>query len=328
MRLLQLSDNEKDTYQSFVSANGSFLQDWSWGEFQKKLGREVLRFAVIEKDPDQYLLTAQIIRNVALKKEYFFVPYGPIVSNHKDFDSLSSFFFGQLKAEYPSLLFIRIEPQFEISSKSLVKTTDINPHKTLILDLQKDLEQIKTEMHSKTRYNIKVAQKHDVQVEIKYIFGPEETEIFRSTAKRAAIRFQNAKYFADLLTYFSDGNSIKTQLYVANYRGEVLAVNLMLYYNRRAIYLFGGSSSFNRNVMAPYALHWQAVSDAKSLGYQTYDFWGVEEDPKHPWYGFSKFKLGFGGSIQRYGGTYDYVYNSAWYNVYKILRKLNRLVKR
>lgn len=328
MRLLELSDIEKGKYQSFVAANGSFLQDWSWGEFQKGLGREVMRFAVKEDDSIDFLLTAQLIRNTALKKEYFFVPYGPVVANYKNFEKLSAFFFEQLKIKHPKLLFIRIELQFEISGNSLVKTTDINPHQTLTLDLQKDLEQIKAEMHSKTRYNIKVAQKHDVQVEIKYIFGPEEKEIFRNTANRAAIRFQNSKYFADMLTYFSDGDTIKAQLYVASYRGEVLAVNLMLYYNHRAIYLFGGSSSFNRNVMAPYALHWQAINDVKSLGYKTYDFWGVEEDPTHPWYGFSKFKLGFGGSIERYGGTYDHVYNSAWYNVYKILRKINRLVKR
>ncbi len=181
-------------------------------------------------------------------------------------------------------------------------------------------------MHPKTRYNIRVAQKHGVITKITSELGAGG-QLFQDSADRARVKTFSQKYYADILQYFAEGKNIKARLYTAYHENDALAASLMLYWGDTVIYLFGGSGNNKRNLKGPHALHWQAIQDAKRNGYSKYDFWGVEPDPSHPWYGFSKFKLGFGGEIVDYFGTHDYVYKPAWYNIYKILRKLNRLLR-
>ncbi len=78
--------------------------------------------------------------------------------------------------------------------------------------------------------------------------------------------------------------------------------------------------------MAPYLLHWQAMSDAKQLGLEFYDFWGVETSGgATP--GFARFKLGFGGQTVSYSRAYDIIQNKPLYYIYNFLRNINRLVR-
>jgi lipid II:glycine glycyltransferase (peptidoglycan interpeptide bridge formation enzyme) len=84
----------------------------------------------------------------------------------------------------------------------------------------------------------------------------------------------------------------------------------------RAYYLYGASSSSNRNAMATYALQWEAIQIAKSKGCVDYDMFGVapRPDPHHPLYGLYKFKLGFGGKLYHSIGSWDYPLNGEQYN--------------
>src|SRR2546429_7465082 len=61
--------------------------------------------------------------------------------------------------------------------------------------------------------------------------------------------------------------------------------------------------------MPNYLLHWQAMLDFKALGCDTYDWWGIPEEPApdHPWFGLYRFKTGFGGETVRYIGLYEQV---------------------
>lgn len=325
MEFLEIQEKDKEKYEAFVSENGRFLQAFQWGEFQKTVGKDVYRYAVV--DNGEFLLTSQGYLFTAGRASYFFSPHGPVLKGENN--EALIFFTTELKKKFPKLIFSRFEfAQLDpkISSR-FQKTIELDPHKTLILDLSKDLETILAGMHQKTRYNIRLAEKKGVTVKVTSSFADAE-ELFKETSARAGIRMMNSDYYESLLKFFKDNPEIKASMYTAWHEGDVLAANLMVYYKDTAIYLFGASGSVKRNLMAPYLLHFQAIQDAKSAGYTKYDFWGVEEDPNHPWYGFSKFKFGFGGTIIHYAGAYDYVYSRAWYNVYKILRILNRMRKR
>ena len=88
-------------------------------------------------------------------------------------------------------------------------------------------------------------------------------------------------------------------------------------------YLFGGSDNEFRQIMAPYALHWQAMRDARAAGATVYDWWGAETATgTTP--GFVTFKLRWGGTKKFYAGARDVVLNSRWYVAYNALRKVNR----
>ncbi len=336
MRFVEIKEREKEKYQSLVQANGSFLQDWHWGEYQQSQGKTVLRFA-LEQD-GEYIFVCQGYLQKALGQAYFFMPYGPVLSAvaQKEMAKYLKFFALGLQQKIPGLFFIRFEPLLQLSQDDLpgaVKTADLDPHKTLILNLQQDEQQILAAMHPKTRYNIKVAQKHNVEIKSASNLSAAQALLLLQTAKRAGIKAFDKQYYQSLLEFFGQGGkTIEVKVYSAWQEDDLLAVNIIIFYRyglypQLATYLFGGSADIKRNMMAPYLLHWQTIRAARAAGYKKYDFWGVEEDPKHPWHGFSKFKFGFGGTIVEHAGSYDYILNPAWYNAYRILRKLNRIIR-
>jgi lipid II:glycine glycyltransferase (peptidoglycan interpeptide bridge formation enzyme) len=355
MNLIAISESNKSAYQAFVQKHGSFLQDFFWGEFQKTLGKNVYSFALLSNNAAtnqalaaDIIATVQLIEIPALGHFYLHAPYGPVLPSQNSTAEIAAaikFLFSELSKKFPNALFIRIEPQdlrvIEVINRAkLKKSADLNPHKTLILDLSKNSEQLLSEMHPKTRYNIKVAEKSGIKIksqqQIDSIKEGSEN-IFKpllDAAKRAGIRSLPASYYQAIADFFcvnvteafaAPAKSITAKVYTAWHEDNLLATNLMLYYNETAIYLFGGSSNIKRNLMAPYLLHWQAIQDAKNAGFKKYDFWGVEENPNHAWAGISRFKFGFGGEVKNYAGTQDYVCNKAWYNIYNVLRKINRI---
>ncbi len=330
MKLLELKAEEDQTYQSLVQINGSFLQDFEWGTFQESLGKTVLRFGIYEEE--RLLLGVQGYLQGVLGKEYFFIPYGPTISleSLSHFQEYFKFFCTELKKRHPHLIFVRFEPLAkDLNLRFAKKSIDLDPHQTLILDLKQTEEQLLSSMHPKTRYNIKLAKKHGVEIEVLNELSDQAEELLLQTSKRAGIRGFDRGYYKKLVRYFRDDKDISAKVYMAKHQGDLLAANIVLTYKKQNLgtYLFGGSSDIKRNHMAPYLLHWQTILNLKEQGLEKYDFWGIEINPEHSWFGFSKFKLGFGGEIVKYAGTWDYVLNSAWYNIYIILRKLNRIIK-
>jgi lipid II:glycine glycyltransferase (peptidoglycan interpeptide bridge formation enzyme) len=279
---------------------------------------------------------AQTIARAVGGKVFLFAPHGPVFAVYvsgTERNNVFDFFLENLPTVSGGVMFFRFEPEHPIGSgllkSKIKKTIDLNPHQTLILNLGQSVEELLAEMKPKTRYNIRLAEKSGVEVRVLQelpIPAVGGDDPIAASAKRAGIRAYSHAYFNDLLKFFNEHpGPIQARCYAAYHEGDLLAANIMLEYGETAIYLFGGSLELKRNLMPSYALHFQAIQDAKSRGCKHYDFWGVETDENHPWYGFSKFKLGFGGRIIERPGTLDFVYNSAWYNAYGIVRKLNRL---
>ena len=104
-------------------------------------------------------------------------------------------------------------------------------------------------------------------------------------------------------------------MYLAKYKDKVLAAHLIIFFNKTAFYVHGGSSREFRQVMAPHFMHWHVIKEAQEKGYKFYDFWGID---KQKWPGFTKFKMSFGGKKIIYPGTFDLPLSKFWYNLYKI----------
>jgi lipid II:glycine glycyltransferase (peptidoglycan interpeptide bridge formation enzyme) len=73
--------------------------------------------------------------------------------------------------------------------------------------------------------------------------------------------------------------------------------------------------------MAPYLLHFEVMREAKALGHEWYDLWGIAppNQPDHPWQNFSAFKAKFGGVEVHSVPTLDFVYDPAAYAHYTAL---------
>src|SRR6185503_9064521 len=127
-------------------------------------------------------------------------------------------------------------------------------------------------MHHKTRYNIRVAQKHGVEIRLNDTLADAWT-LFEETAKRDGFRLHERHYYESMVDRLRAG-ACRAFIATAVYNGRPIAVTGMIDYGGMRTYLHGASSNEERNVMAPYLLHWELMRDAKAKGLKGYDWWG------------------------------------------------------
>ena len=196
-----------------------------------------------------------------------------------------------------------------------------------MLDLSLSADDLLRAMHSKTRYNIRLAEKKGVKV---YEAGLDSFNIFwqimKATGARDGFRLHSRSHYENLL---SARDHIK--LFLAEHEGRVIAGGIFSFFGNKVTYLHGASDNDCRNLMAPYLLQWTVIKEAQKINkkmtaessFKYYDFYGIDDKK---WPGVTRFKLGFGGFIKKYPGTYDLVFHSLIYNLYVCLRRLRRLI--
>jgi lipid II:glycine glycyltransferase (peptidoglycan interpeptide bridge formation enzyme) len=335
MQIIQITD--KNQLNDFISAqeHSPFLQSWQWGEFQKKValrqaqgrrdGQGVWRVGV--ENSGELVAAATIIKKeLPAGKSYFYCGRGPVVKQTTNNKQLTTELFKLLFKEIEKLareegvMFLRLDPLTQITDhkSQITKTLDVQPSKTLILDLNKSEDELLKEMHQKTRYNIKLAEKKGVKVAEGDLSRFEDFwKLLDQTSGRDKFRPHGRNYYEAM---FAPENDI-VKLYFAEYQGKTLAAGIFSFFGDSVTYLHGGSSNEDREVMAPYLLQWSVIKAAKSAGYKHFDFHGIDEEK---WPGVTRFKKGFGGLEYNYPGTFDLVYDEGWYGVYKMIRKVRR----
>lgn len=189
-------------------------------------------------------------------------------------------------------------------------SSNILPSNTIYVDLNKDIDEILATMKPKTRYNIGLAERRGIVVKSS---GIENIDIwyklYQETAQRNHILTNDIKYFRAVLSAKTNDmrSPAEVKLLIAEYNNQPLAAMFLIITGNRGTYLYGASSSENRNLMATYALQWEAIKISKASGCTEYDMFGVSPnpDPNHPLYGLYRFKTGFGGEIYHSVGWCD-----------------------
>jgi lipid II:glycine glycyltransferase (peptidoglycan interpeptide bridge formation enzyme) len=199
---------------------------------------------------------------------------------------------------------------------------NILPSNTIYIDLKPSINDILARMKSKTRYNIGLSQKKGVTVRSA---GLESLsvwyQLYKETASRNRIVLNDLRYFEAILTArVENSNSpAEVQLLIAEFDKKPLAAMFLIISGSRGSYLYGASTAENRNLMATYALQWEAIRLSKLQGCTEYDMFGVSPGPdsSHPLYGLYKFKTGFGGTMFHSLGCWDYPLDEGKYTSYK-----------
>jgi lipid II:glycine glycyltransferase (peptidoglycan interpeptide bridge formation enzyme) len=344
MTVLRLTTDYQTQYSEFVAAHpsGSFLQSWSWGEFQTSQGKNAIRYGVYNEAQEaqidgsnKLLATVQLFHTKIphLPGTYLYAPYGPLVSaklETKEQKEILELLLSKIKADYAKVWFIRLEPKDELSIDAK-PTLHIQPGSTLLTDLSQPSEVLLANMHQKTRYNIKVANKHGVTVSQNPTELPirkQALSLLVDTSNRQRYKSYSLTYYEQLLDFFTPAQSTydcQVHLYFALANKNPIASAIMIDHGQTRTYLFGGSDNSQRQLMAPYALHWQAMQDGQEKHLTTYDWWGTETaNGTTP--GFVQFKLRWGGVQKFYTSARDIVLNGPWYKAYQALRKVNRLI--
>lgn len=195
---------------------------------------------------------------------------------------------------------------------------EMQPEYRQVIDLTKTEQDLFDEMKPKGRYNIRVAQRHGVQIQkskIKIFY-----DLYRQSAQRDGFAPRPLSYFQQMATHMTAHMSC----YVASLGNQSLAAALTVSWHGRVSYLYGGSSNEHRNVMAPYLLHWQIIKDAKHAHAKTYDLLAIapQDRPNHKFAGLRRFKEQFGGRSIRVLGSYDLIFDRLRYRLFILAEKL------
>lgn len=217
-------------------------------------------------------------------------------------------------------IFLHLEPNDTLhpTSYTLHPTKNRQPQHTLILDLRKHEELLLSEMHEKTRYNIRLAERHGVI--IKENAPPEDfLKLMEETTARDKFAAHSESYYRKMLEEIPN-----IKLFAAYKDSEPLSAAIVNFFGNTATYLHGASSNEKRNLMAPHLLHWEIMKSAKADGYNFYDFWGIapESEEDHPWAGITRFKKGFGGEIVAMPQAVELPLRQNFYKMYTLAKKL------
>lgn len=356
MRIIEADEKEKQKWNAFVRVKrGDFLQSWEWGDFQSETGKKIWRLAATE-DSGEIAAMALVIRHeLPFGKNYLYCPYGPItgLNAEKQKTKILKLIFDKIEeiGKKEKSVFLKIESMATLDIPEGIKAKksgNFQPKDTLVLSLGKTEEELLSEMKQKTRYNIKLSVKSGVCARIsdKNTLDKDFEKFWAltsETTRRDGFQSHPKKYYQTMLNAlkgaqksFSDRPAAR--LFLAEYQGEILVANIVIFFGSRAIYLHGASSSKNRNVMAPYLLQWEQIKAARLLGCKEYDFWGIAPsssekkavDPRGEknWEGITRFKKGFGGQDVNYFGAFDIIYEPLVYGAIKIAKKIKNIFNR
>src|SRR3989344_2640052 len=155
MKLIEIKRVQKEKLNDLLAAQetGGFLQTWGGGGGRGAPGGEVRRYFIgTDNNPstssgpngNNIIGSIQLIKMpLPFGKYYLYAPYGPVVSGQGT--GYSGQFLQELQKQFPDCIFIRIEPKdlsLISNLSSLTKITNIQPGKTLIIDLTKSEEQL------------------------------------------------------------------------------------------------------------------------------------------------------------------------------------------
>lgn len=294
------------------------LQSNAWGEFRKKTGVKVIR-------SNNSQLTIHPIPYTLWSIGY--LPKGPMPTK-KMLDDLIEI------GKKENCIFTQLEPDifqtsnFKFQASKLGLRPSAHPlftRYTFQLDLTKSEEELLKNMHPKTRYNIKVAQKHNVQV----VEDNSEKafniylKLLKETTGRQKFYAHDEKYHK--LMWQTLHSASIAHLLVAKYENEPLVAWILFIYDGVLYYPYGASSEKHKEVMASNLMMWETIRFGKKMGCSTFDMWGSlgpNPDKNDSWYGFHRFKEGYGGKLVEFVGSYDLVINPFLYNLYIITDKL------
>jgi len=299
-----------------------FLQSKEWEEFQKAEGFEIFR----EKGKNFEFMA--ILKPTSLGN-YLFLPYGPTLKDKKSLKSAISAI--KKLAQEKKCIFARIEPTIPFSAAEMKKfgakkSHHIDPEHTWVLDLPKtdeEIYQIIGKNKARAHRNRKIKE-----ISLRTSKNPEDMKIFfkfyESVAEKDNFQTNERKYLENQLKFDF------ATLYIAEFQGKPIGATIMYTGKDACYYAYAGADYEFRKKEAGAILLTQMLMDARAAGKKIFDFWGIttSENPKDPWYGFTKFKKSFGGRQVDYAGTYDIPINRKKYAIYSLLRPINKMKRK
>ncbi len=323
------------------------LQSWEWGDFkQRETGWLPERLAFTDA-AGQPVAAASVLTRRAGPLRVMYVPKGPAL-DYRDPDRVRDVLAAlETLARRRRVVWLKIDP--DVIAGTGVPGSDEHPaqddpggqqviallrargwqfsasqvqfRNTITLDLTPDEETILAAMNQGTRRKVRTGPKKGVTVRTATSPADFQTlyDLYRVTGERQGFLIRPPDYYREAWTrFFEAGLAVA---FLAEWEGQPLAGLVLFHFGPKAWYFYGMSANLERERMPTYQLQWEAMRWAKAQGYPTYDFWGAPNDftESDPMWGVYRFKEGFGGTVVRHIGAWDYVPIPALYWAYERL---------
>jgi len=298
--------------------SGAVLQSSLWAHVQQVRGNSCVRI-LDENGAPTLWVSLPIMPLVSV----WFCPKGPLtLPPESDWAEVV-----ELLQSVKHATVLRVEPphgfNFEQGNLKFVQRRDVSSSHTLMTKIFSDTENLFKTFHEKTRYNIRVAEKHGIVVkkldcvEVEK-FADRILSLYTMTGDRHEIA---ATPREDLRALFS-----VCDVWAAFSGDDIIATSMQVGFGKILTYLHGASDYERRSMMAPYALHWAILQDAAARGFELYDWWGTAPvgSENHRLAGVTRFKMGFGGETVESPGTFDAAIDPTRFALYTALRRLRR----
>lgn len=193
------------------------------------------------------------------------------------------------------------------------------PSSTLVLNLKKTEAERLALMKAKTRYNLKLAERNNLQVKI--INGNNFRDqadqwqtlielIVASSRERRLWEISHKRLHNLIKAFGRNIYGIKIQdsrFKNKTQQNKLLAGALFLMTTDAVFYSYSGSTDDGKRMMAPTLCIWEGIKAGSLFGKKWFDFDGLDDPrfPKKAWQGFSTFKRGFGGKVVKFVPMYS-----------------------
>lgn len=327
--MAKLPYNTKMNTQKIKQPEGGLLQSREWADFLRVEARGVVDIGSENK-------IFGVINKVPISGEYLYIPRLTFQNDleTKEFTEEVSkkdgkSFFGWIRMDLLNENDLK-EIKENLNYKVVKSPHNMQPKENFIIDISLSEEELLKNMKSKTRYNIRLAERKGVKIltsrrkeDLQKFF-----DLVNKTAERKNVSFHNFEHYEKMFESLPEDC---IELYLAEYEGKIIAANIATFYKGVATYLHGGLDGEYRNLMAPFLLQWKMIRDAKKRGCVWYDFGGVFPNSNDGGKkGITRFKMSFSPKTEIFKtmGTYDIIFSPLKYWVYRGLQKTKGMIGR
>lgn len=292
--------NIKKIEEFLKNNNADYIQGIKWN----RIRNEKTKYYLYYMEDNKIIWVCNLLVKEKNNKEYLYAPRGPVLCN-PDISLINHFLKNisnwMINHNYDTLV---INPYLAYSDLSkieykytITKNNDYNnlldSCKLAIMDIVYDENELINKLPSKFRQNTRRSYRKNLTSKISKEVNIEEFyKLYLQTSIRHDFKPHTKEYFNKLIDTYKD-DLIFLEVW---YKDIPLAMSIDIINNDKLIYLYGVSSTENRNLLGMYNLQWEAIKYCIKNKIPKYDFGGVfceEGDINNKDIGLYNFKKGY-----------------------------------
>jgi lipid II:glycine glycyltransferase (peptidoglycan interpeptide bridge formation enzyme) len=285
-----------------------FVQSSYYGNFYRAMGESVWYFGLF--DAAGNLCGGSLFVSVRARRgSFLYAPYGPIFSH--DAIGAAEIFLEAIKvfAKKHSFCAVRVSPFMEKTQESIFRHAGyrqapmhVLAERSVLVPVDTPPETLLLSMNKNHRNLIRRCEREGVAVscssDVRHL-NDLDTLLSVTSKRHNFHRFSQSYIRKEFEAFLPSDNARLYRAYLPD--GTLDSAAVVLSFGSMAVYRHSGSYGKNSKLPTSYALQWHIIQDMHQKGMRWYNMWGIapeEATAKHPFFGITHFKKGFGGHIE------------------------------